>query len=283
MGLQKDIPFDCPIAIWFEIDGDDVRHDQILFFADGDFQSYGYNSPSFVGNVARVYYGQANIMDVDYQSDPLIRNPVAEGGYEQANILARRQHIFNPDPAFVVFPEVDLADISVFENSFVPPANDFYEYDSLALSQWKAITNDPCYNNQIITTCFDNDAGRPGLDLDNAETLHMLMVQGVGNFEIQWSYFVGSQLRWFPSDDPDGDGDNSDSDFGPLGMDEEAFGFYFNMPGDVNVDMDGDGDNDWNALPGFFPEALKFTFTLYDSQGIFREGKTFTHIVYLGD
>jgi len=29
--------------------------------------------------------------------------------------------------------------------------------------------------------------------------------------------------------------------------------------------------------------AFKFTFTLYDSKGILKEGKTYTHIVYLGD
>ena len=32
-----------------------------------------------------------------------------------------------------------------------------------------------------------------------------------------------------------------------------------------------------------FPKALKFTFTLYDSKGIIKEGRTFTHIVYLDD
>jgi hypothetical protein len=29
--------------------------------------------------------------------------------------------------------------------------------------------------------------------------------------------------------------------------------------------------------------AFKFTFTLYDSKGVLKDGKTFTHIVYLGD
>ena len=32
-----------------------------------------------------------------------------------------------------------------------------------------------------------------------------------------------------------------------------------------------------------YPSALKFSFTLYDSKGVLEEGKTFTHIVYLGD
>jgi prepilin-type N-terminal cleavage/methylation domain-containing protein len=286
MGLQKDYP----MVIWFEVDpcdpcNPDVRHDQILFFADGDFQSYGY-SPPLVGNTARVYYGQANIMDVDYQSDPLIRNPVAEGGYDQVNILARRQHIYSPDLGLGPFP-TDPCDSAGWLASFdiAQPQNDLYEHDNISLSQWKTITNDPCYNNQIITTCFDNTEGRAGIDLDNAETLHMVMAQGVGHFEIQLSYFTPqNRLQWFPSTDPDGDPCTPDSDFGPSWMNKIEFGVYFNMPGGVDVPP---GESDWldsnMFFLGFFPEALKFTFTLYDSRGVFPEGKTFTHIVYLDD
>jgi hypothetical protein len=36
----------------------------------------------------------------------------------------------------------------------------------------------------------------------------------------------------------------------------------------------------FNKIPGL-GRALKFTFTLYDSRGILKEGRTFTHIVYL--
>jgi hypothetical protein len=32
-----------------------------------------------------------------------------------------------------------------------------------------------------------------------------------------------------------------------------------------------------------YPIAFKFTFTLYDSKAIIKQGRTFTHIVYLGD
>ena len=38
----------------------------------------------------------------------------------------------------------------------------------------------------------------------------------------------------------------------------------------------------FNMIPGL-GRALKFTFTLYDSKGIFENGKTFTHIVYLNN
>ena len=40
-------------------------------------------------------------------------------------------------------------------------------------------------------------------------------------------------------------------------------------------------------IPGtseqYWPTALKFTFTIYDSKGILKQGRTFTHIVYVGD
>ena len=33
----------------------------------------------------------------------------------------------------------------------------------------------------------------------------------------------------------------------------------------------------------YWPKALKFTFTLYDSKAVIKGGRTFTHIVYLDD
>ncbi len=37
----------------------------------------------------------------------------------------------------------------------------------------------------------------------------------------------------------------------------------------------------WNQSQ--WPKALRFTFTLYDSKNIFRDGRTFEHIVYIGN
>lgn len=38
------------------------------------------------------------------------------------------------------------------------------------------------------------------------------------------------------------------------------------------------------AIPKqYWPKALKFTFTLYDSKGTLKQGRPFTHIVYFGD
>ncbi len=41
--------------------------------------------------------------------------------------------------------------------------------------------------------------------------------------------------------------------------------------------------SEFDDYPVITTSAFKFTFTLYDSKGVLEEGKTFTHIVYLGD
>ena len=101
-------------------------------------------------------------------------------------------------------------------------------------------------------------------------SIHMLLAEGVGEFKVQ--VWLEPEQRWYPEVDPDGNGNLTDTDF------------VFD-PGDpTRLDVD-------NLVPGrlLFGEdvinnispALKFTFTLYDSRGIFPEGRTFTHIVYL--
>ena len=103
----KGICTDAPLLFWFELD-DPNRYDQIMFFADGDFQStqlYDYgNSPvvpsvppitgpehPVIGNVARIHYGQA-------QPDP--------------NLLARRQHILTADPNLDKWPNANMTDFA---------------------------------------------------------------------------------------------------------------------------------------------------------------------------
>ena len=94
------------------------------------------------------------------------------------------------------------------------------------------------------------------------------------------------------SADPDGDGDLSDTDFF-LSTPDAVPGVWYPYDPPYNGVIkiaNSDVDNDPNVLnearfdeiPGL-GRALKFTFTLYDSKGVIKEGRTFTHIVYLGD
>jgi prepilin-type N-terminal cleavage/methylation domain-containing protein len=90
-------------------------------------------------------------------------------------------------------------------------------------------------------------AERPELDPNNTSDLVMYMAKGVDNFTIQ---YVGSE-------DPDRDKD-------------------FNKWRPEDSEVEGWPDK-------LIPTALKFTFTLYDSKGLLKDGREFTHIVYLGN
>jgi len=53
------------------------------------------------------------------------------------------------------------------------------------------------------------------------------------------------------------------------------------------AEWDTNGQIKWTRSPQTVPQsintrAFKFTFTLYDSKGVIKDGRTFTHIVYLG-
>ncbi|MCX5634327.1 MAG: prepilin-type N-terminal cleavage/methylation domain-containing protein [Planctomycetota bacterium] len=295
---------DAPLLIWFDANNPDYRYDQIMFFADGDFQSTQlYSGTPVIGNVARIYYGQASVYsptygfyicpwDQPYPFDQSGDNYSDKMLNTRERMLARRTHILTADSSLKQFP----LEGANFSASFTPTGNDSNEYDTNSLSQWKVITSTQANNDKIIATCFDNTSGRPQIDFVSQPLvgLHMLMTEGVGSFAVQWAYSCtasggNTEYRWWPADNPDGDAATVDSDFGNLmGMGKLRFGIYFNMSGGVTVantpDWSGsDQAKTENATPfaGFFPRALKFTFRIYDSKGIIKGGRTFTHIVYL--
>jgi hypothetical protein len=101
---------------------------------------------------------------------------------------------------------------------------------------------------ELIAEEFDaNDImDKPNLDPDDANDLVMYMAKGVDDFSIQY-----------------------------VGLDDT--GKEFNQWRPENDEAD-----DW-SVDNARLLAFKFTFTLYDSKGIFENGRRFTHIVYLGD
>ena len=123
----------------------------------------------------------------------------------------------------------------------------------------------------------------------DANSIHMLFCDGVGEFKIQgWSE---SRQRWLPEVDPDGDGNLADTHFYLNSPDPNTTpGVLYPYPpyGGVsinNITYARDRGIDrahFNDIPGL-GKALKFTFTLFDSRGIIKEGRTFTYIVYLDD
>ena len=98
---------------------------------------------------------------------------------------------------------------------------------------------------------------RPQLNPADEEDLVKYMAKGVDDFSIQ---YVGL-------------------DYDESGNLEDRFEFNEWRP--INEELKIN-ENEWDDK-FFVPAALKFTFKLYDSKGIIKNGKTFTYIVYLGD
>ncbi|HCO94166.1 MAG TPA: hypothetical protein DIU00_09480 [Phycisphaerales bacterium] len=258
------------------------RFDRIMFFADGDFYSYRVN-PMVRGNVARVTYILAR------------RNGIVAQRQARADrMLVRTQHILTADPALAAFLDPNnVSDQQLYQ------WNNYYEYEKMTLDEWKMTpwTQKADMLSVICDVKVDqsniNEQAR-GADVDpaNPNSIHMLLCEGVGEFKIQgWN---DAQQRWIPEVDPDGDGTLLDTDFIPdqdvMGLhSEEIPGVLYPYPpnGGVlinNIDYPRDQVDEahFDVIPGL-GRALKFTFTLFDSKGIIKEGRTFSHIVYLGN
>lgn len=250
------------------------RFDRIMFFADGDFQSYGIN-PMIRGNTARICYTLAR----DSESRP-------EQQDRTKRILARTQHILTSDTNLN-----DFLNPGGFNNTQWLEWNNNYEYDKTSVEQWKKIPWENKMNMlsvicdvQVFQSSVDEDVRGAIVEPTDANSIHMLLCEGVGEFKIQgWS---DTYRRWVPEVDPDGDGNLADTHFF-LNDPNDVPGLLYPYPpngrGQINnmsIYREWLNRTHFNDIPGL-GRALKFTFTLYDSKGIIKEGRTFTHIVYL--
>jgi len=266
------------------------RFDRVVFFANGDFQSHGTN-PTIRGNTARICYMLAK-RPASIPGRPPVK---VDGQRREERRLARNQHIITQDAALP-----DFFDPNSFTDSQWYEWNNYYEYDKMSPEQWKRMPYDSKKEALSVVTGIKFDVPTVAEDfwgstIDPADpnTIHMLLCEGVAEFKIQSWY--DAQQRWIPAVDPDKDGSLADTDFimAPSGggLDPEAVpGVLYPFPpyGGVKIrNIDNDdyprsqvNRTNFNKIPGL-GRALKFTFTLYDSKGILKEGQTFTHIVYL--
>jgi prepilin-type N-terminal cleavage/methylation domain-containing protein len=313
-GLRKD----APLLIWFKQDdptgltgypgditpqNDPNRYDQIMFFATGDFstqQMYedvagsepllfdsdlsSANTPrNLRSNLARIHYTHATNVDEDAIDtiDTVDRN------------LSRRTHILFTDTND---PDGwDLEDWPDFKD-FDRETEDYYEHDTLLMTDWKYATEND-YQDEVLPNMIVEY--HPIIERANPDTLHLLFGERIGSFAVQLGYWGKDnnndkyELRWFPSDNPNGDNDNTDSHF-DIDDIENEFGLYFNIP-DINDITDGhwysvdlirdqwdDGDERFIGFRNY-PAAIKFTFNIYDRKQVIEGGKTFTRIVDLDD
>lgn len=101
------------------------------------------------------------------------------------------------------------------------------------------------------TALFDLDANLVPIDMEwDVNDARRLMCENVGEVFIEWTD---------GSEDP------------------------CNPPMINWVLEDANSTRPWLPTGTEWPKALKFTFTLYDSEGIIKEGRRFTHIAYLDD
>ena len=302
-GLRKDgeifvVWMAVPVA--YLVDADDydddpdgyLRFDRIMFFANGDFQSYHQwlvkdsSGPKILhGNVARICYMLANVDETKAPQEQ----------YRQKRILARTQHILTAADIL----EDDGITLSTFPHPglFDRTLNNWYEYDKTSLEGWKNIPSEQKMSMlTAITDVYVEGSifteGGAIVDITEPNSFHMLLCEGVGEFKVQGWY--DTEQRWVPEVDPNGNGFlTDDTDFFLVGEEldpDRVPGVLYPYPPYGRVGLGGvfEGklfqellnEAHFNAIPGL-GRALKFTFTLYESKRILEDGPTFTHIVYL--
>jgi len=267
------------------------RFDRIMFFASGDFQTYGPD-PSR-GNVARICYMLARgpTTNAAEPNWPQIQEP-----YKR--ILARTQHILIPPAPEDADQRLDTSD---YDTARWLAWNSRQQVDRISLEGWKRIPLaekidmlsvigdvDIRVEAMSMTSTTEKEARGVLIDRSEPDSFHALFCQGVGQFMVQgWNDAKG---RWIPEVDPNEDGRlTDDSDF-PLASGGSAVdpnhdpGLWYPRGGlslaDANFPIDLIDREHFHEIPGL-GRALKFTFTLYDSRNRIQNGRTFTHIVYL--
>jgi type II secretory pathway pseudopilin PulG len=291
-----------------------ARFDKILFYTNGNFQTYvpwsytdsTHTPPDWkdyvTGNIARVCYSHA---ESSVGNNPIYQLP-------SRRVLARSQHIYAPD--IRLNPILDPTSMLTLRNTFTYDENGYTnagQYDGMDPHLWTAIPRPGDLGTLKTMMLFwtfgyllfplnlqDTDADYPfltyrgfystpvgGLITDPTirpvKNPHLIFSEGLGEFKIQcWHEHPNEAIfpnqeskysRWYPEIDPNGDGNLDDSDFARLFPNSVGTGI-------VAALYKGSGNIQSPPGPG---RALKFTFTLYDSRGVFKNGKTFTHIIYL--
>jgi len=254
------------------------RFDRIMFFSSGDFHSYG-TSPSVRGNTAMICY-------------MLAKNSSGSPDNQSRNkrILTRTQHVLTAEQNLF-----DFFSPSSFNDAKWAQWRNIYEYDKTFIEQWKQMQW--VYKKDALSVLGDViiSGSKPGenargatVELTDANSIHLLFCEGVGEFKIQgWS---DSLKQWIPEVDPDGNGNLTDSHFFLNSSDPNqipALLYPYPPNGQVNINhvnyqRELLNKEHFTAIPGL-GRAIKFTFTLYDSKNIVKKGRTFTHIVYLDD
>jgi hypothetical protein len=292
----KGLRADLPMAVIFEIDGDGYRHDRIVFFADGDFQVPYSGAPS--GNLARIFYGQTTDNS---------------GGF---GWLARRFKIMTADaggPALVFYPDPsnngwatsELYDYDLFEGATAADWKNISSLASLPISGFPANFTNYYFNEGWHYVNLDNpmvyDAEVSFIQRPNIDNINNLLPDDA----VQRLYMAG-YIGEFKIEMVGGDYTNNDAWSSPVELISGvgylstgvSWAYYWNVD-DMNstdtltqiTQMPGSTSYTWwcsdEDLVGgvrvvYWPEAIKFTFTLYEKNvKYYPDGQTFSYIVKL--
>ncbi len=284
------------------------RFDRVVFFANGNFQSYSPQPPSnpdqiipvsvptLVRNTSKLVQGDMAL--ICYMPANNSAGTAAKDQSPRTRILARSQHILasdrelvgDPDPTtgltypLYVNPTLSTGNLAT---AFSPSFIQRFEYINLSILQWLYMDRLNQMSNKGLVlsrmtgvSIWNGNATGGGLSVDPRavdplnKNIHMLLCEGVGEFSIQ-SWHNGQQ-RWYPDIIRNSDGSIAGMDFFFTGNQLNSKWLSW------SPSLAGMG-SDFSADPtmGGIGRALKFTFTLYDSHGVFKNGKTFTHIIYL--
>ena len=229
------------------------KFDRIIFFADGDFQTYqpqqtlSGSSKIVHGNLARVSYMLAK----DNAGTKAADQPNRAG-----RILARTEHIVTADADLPPFPDwTATLDPVVFEDENFRA----YEYQTTTMGTWTAMSQLPPTDPGFIAK---NDILTILSDIQN-----ILAPTAISNAGPTVDFGLTDTYR------------NLD---GTVIHQTAVGGVLYPDPATGAYDLKTNNNMKIPNRPLTFT-ALKFTFTLYDSMGIIPGGKTFTHIVYINN
>ncbi len=193
-------------------------------------------------------YYRSNIARVYFGHDSISLNPLNPIPISQWN-LARDVELITP-------------------GILLPPPPAVVDYNDISYAERKTYL---VSTRTDANSLFDPNTFRIPIDIQaDPNSVRSLMCQNVGEIIIEWTdgtiYPLDNSLNWFG-----------------LGMWRKSGDPNYSSIEDLPVLPNFIYRASWTpAVPKeYWPQALKFTFTLYDSKGILEKGRTFTHIVYL--
>jgi len=221
----------------------------LLLHSDELYREEFANSPSSAYFRAdRIYYFSTG----DFQSwfDSNIRSNIARVyfGHDESSF----------DPNSVVSEWRLARDVMLLTPGNSSPPDDC---NDVSFAECKVdledVLEDP---NKVLSSGVEIDIG------NDPNEVRRLMCQNAGEMRIEWtdgSIGIDGELEWWGLGNPIRDVNSTFAN----AIDESSGPPY---------------EVEWNlGNSAYWPSALKFTFTLYDSKGILEGGRKFTHIVYL--